>query len=139
MAKKINGHEKLISGSFSHRTCVGCSDDSKAIKIELDEDLRTVTRLKRCKAVDDYIVSFSVGVQGLHPDLPDLTDIIRGCSSHANYHIHEWVFKYPKRKLPAKAIRPLNSVLEVSVSFHEATEKIAGQAFEWSERWNAGS
>ncbi|GAA3305568.1 hypothetical protein GCM10017709_27070 [Glutamicibacter nicotianae] len=135
MAKSRKPHDRLVPGAFWHGECAGCSDDSRAVKVDLGEGLRTVTRVKRCKSVGDLVVDFSVGVQSEHPDMPKPADVIRGCSSHANYHWHRWDFQYPRRDLPAESLCQLDSVLQVHNCFIDSTHRISGQAVDWREQW----
>ncbi|MGV3017674.1 hypothetical protein, partial [Rothia sp. 88186D007BW] len=82
------------------------------------------------------VVNFSVGLMAYHTPLKGVVDVIRACSAHENFHYHVGDYLRPKKKLPARGIRVLNSAEDSHEAYDEACSYVIGEAFERWREWH---
>ncbi|GAB3621215.1 hypothetical protein GCM10027417_24760 [Glutamicibacter endophyticus] len=133
--EESKNHHDLRQGTFSHKVCDKCEQDGTGLKSLITDDLMSIVRLRTCSEHDHEPVNFNVMLMGMHRVTQTFQHVIRGCSSHANYHWHTWTYLRPKTEAPKQDLGPLDSVEEVSSAFKHANVKIIGQALEWRESW----
>lgn len=83
-------HRRLTQGSLLHckAQCNECKV-SGTIRHSIDEDngLEILERYTECQK---YKYDFSVGLLCSFPGISQKPYVMRGCSSHANFHLHVW-------------------------------------------------
>jgi len=130
-------HEKVEAGKLYHERCDSCEETQPALKFYLDfeDPLKVIERHTKC---GEYVWDFSIALHGYHGVVRDLTPIVRGCSSHSNYHVHWWEYLYPKRKKVPKSKGVLDNEEQADRAYHEARVSIIDRAFQRREEWRPG-
>ncbi|WP_237234110.1 hypothetical protein [Rothia nasimurium] len=135
------GHQNLASGTKFHSRCDECVETLPAIRFHLDEErqLEAIDRHITCSSFsrnNPLVVQFSVGLMAYHSPSKDVVDVIRTCSAHENFHYHVGDYLRPKKKLPARGIRVLNSAEDSHEAYYEACSYIISEAFERWREWH---
>ncbi|MET3934976.1 hypothetical protein [Arthrobacter sp. OAP107] len=131
-------HDKVTRGQFrvhddGVKECADCYKPP-AVKMFVDDAdrVRGITRTSFCA---DKPVGFSIGLMTYSSVRKQDVDVIRACSSHANYHVHHW---HHLRVSETKVVEkyPLDSPDDVMRAYGSATANIYPRYEEWITEWS---
>lgn len=133
----MSKHDKVTRGNFRvHEEAVkDCPDCFRppAVKMYLDDDdrVRGIARTFFCK---DKPVDFSIGLMTFSSVRRKEVDVIRACSSHANYHVHYW-HHLKVAEVSVLEKYPLDTLDDVMRAYGSATANVYPRYEEWIEKW----
>lgn len=132
-------HARLTEGSYRYHAqgageCPECLRPP-AVKIMLDDD-DEVRGIRRTFFCGEATVDFSIGVQAWAGPRKAFVDVVRACSSHANYHVHWWHhLRVSETSVEEKY--PLNAQEDVNRAYMDASVNIFPRYEEWRNKWAA--
>ena len=127
-------HERLEEGALHHENCDSCVTDRPAAKFVLDDEGKLIVR-DRKYSCGTFVWGFSVNVMAHHSVSKKLESVVRACSTHSNYHWHEYSFLRPTRSTVAEDFGPLNNEEEATNAYGEAKRNIIRDAVKWRDAW----
>lgn len=127
-------HEPLDKGELHHERCEKCVETRPAIKMYIDNDdpLVAIDRNTQCSG---HVWDFSVGLMAHHSVTKTMEHVVRACSAHSNYHLHEGDFLRPRKPKVSKTFGTLDNEEQAHQAYLDSTMRIIGDAVEWRDQW----
>ncbi|MGH1977036.1 hypothetical protein [Rothia sp. L_38] len=133
-------HKRLKPGQLYHpqETCSTCEPTKPPIRVYLDHEhgLEILDNHVSCQGL---VWKFSVGLLVRHPRYGQKTPyVLRACSSHANYHVHEWSPLRPfSRDGKVTSLRVLDSLQDADKAYGESQQLVQVHGIEkWWSEWH---
>ncbi|MBD1541047.1 hypothetical protein G9E11_02000 [Arthrobacter sp. IA7] len=131
-------HDKVTPGKYSvHdgdvKECPDCFRPAP-IKMYLDDEDK-VLGINRTFFCRDEPVSFSMGLLTYSSVRGKEVDVIRACSSHANYHVHHWHhLRVAETKI--NEMYPIDSHDDLIRAHGHASHNVFPRYAEWKKEWS---